>query len=119
MKRDQGRLKRVLELRESGLTFQAIGKQLFVSGKRAREIYEYAVEQRDRPPQWSDGLSRRVLNCLNHAGISSKEAVFRALDNGRLRPGGRCRNYGEKSHAELCAWLGFPASALAELESVE
>jgi hypothetical protein len=115
MKRDQARFEQVLKLRESGLSFRAIGEQFGMSPGQAKKIYEQALRQQDRTPHWMDGLGVRVANCLSNLDIDSREAALKAVKDGWLRPGGRkpggrsCRNYGKKCHEELCAWLGLPS----------
>ncbi len=52
-------------------------------------------------------LSNRTIHCLTTAGIPiDKEAVRQALKSGVLYPHRCPRNYGTKTHAEVCRWVG-------------
>lgn len=51
-------------------------------------------------------LSVRVINCLHHLGIKTKDQARAAMANGTLRPGNvNARNYGGKCHREVLQWL--------------
>lgn len=54
------------------------------------------------------GLSARAANCLYNAGLTNRELVLQAFNEGKLTPPNRIRNYGRKVHQEVCAWLGLP-----------
>ena len=65
-------------------------------------------------------LSCRAANCLNNAGIETKEQARQAIIEGRLKPDKKAwnwnapnqnrgiRNYGWKTHKEVCKWVGLP-----------
>ena len=55
----------------------------------------------DPIPKIYDGLSVRSTNALKNMGLQSKGQVEEAVQAGRLAPG-KVRNYGHKSHAEIC-----------------
>ena len=55
---------------------------------------------------WFDGLSPRVCAAITNAGYFSKKQVKTAILENRLNPG-TTRNYGCKSHYELCGFLGI------------
>jgi hypothetical protein len=60
-----------------------------------------------KPP--GNGLSMRANRGLTNAGIpAEKEAVLQALLSGALSVYSRPRNYGKKTHEELCRWVGLP-----------
>ena len=58
------------------------------------------------------GLSFRAANCLAGAGIETKDQARKAMVEGRLNPDAsrldRVRNYGLKTHKEVCKWLDSP-----------
>ena len=62
----------------------------------------------------ADDLSIRARNCLNSIGIKTKEQAVEAINDGRLHPDNNpikqiaVRNYGWKTHKEVCKWLGLP-----------
>ncbi len=61
----------------------------------------------------SNGLSVRANRCLERAGIpAEKEAVSQALKTGTLWPFLRPRNYGKKTHEEVCRWAGVDETTL-------
>lgn len=57
---------------------------------------------------WTRGLSVRTRNALHNHGLNSKEEAIAAIKTGSLshKPG-KTRNYGWKSHVELCRLLGL------------
>jgi hypothetical protein len=58
-----------------------------------------------------NGLSVRANNCILAAGIKvEKESVLQAVLTGKLSPHIRPRNYGKKTHREICRWLRIPES---------
>lgn len=63
-----------------------------------------------------NGLSVRANNSLNYAGISdSKADVIDALRAGILVPNKlKPRNYGKKTHAEICKWAGVSMEELGK-----
>jgi hypothetical protein len=62
-----------------------------------------------KPTKPANVLSKKALNCLATAGIPvDKEAVRKALETKILRPHSYPRNYGKKTHAEVCRWVGTP-----------
>jgi hypothetical protein len=99
-------------LRQQGKTFRQIGKVLGVCPERAREIYGRAREITLGRHHWTEGLSIRIQNVLLNAGLFTMEAVEEAIKARKLRPHWRplkvekLRNYGKKSHYELCEFLG-------------
>jgi hypothetical protein len=53
------------------------------------------------------GISYRAWRCLCRSGIpTTKKAVRHALRTEVLSPGKRPSNYGSRTHAELCRWVG-------------
>lgn len=52
-------------------------------------------------PKIYDGLSVRAANALKNMGLQSLGQVEKAVRTGTLAPG-KLRNYGHKSHAEIC-----------------
>jgi hypothetical protein len=55
---------------------------------------------------WYDELSTRVVNAIMQAGCATKKETKTAILENRLNPGIQ-RNYGCKSHYELCKFLGL------------
>lgn len=65
-------------------------------------------------------LSVRAANCLSNSGIETKEQAKQAIIEGRLKPDKKVwnwnapiqnrgiRNYGWKTHKEVCKWVGLP-----------
>lgn len=68
----------------------------------------------------SSGLSVRAANCLNDAGIETKEQARRLITDGWLNPATgasipapydskrNIRGYGWVTHKEVCKWAGLP-----------
>lgn len=52
-------------------------------------------------PHIYDRLSVRAANALKNMGLQSRGQVKEAIRTGTLAPG-KIRNYGHKSHAEIC-----------------
>jgi hypothetical protein len=77
-----------------GITSDMI-ERLRVSG------FIYEPSKRDPLPKIYDGLSVRAANALKNMGLQSKGQVEEAVRTGTLAPG-KLRNYGHKSHAEIC-----------------
>ena len=65
------------------------------------------VRQRDIP--FSD-LTVRAGSALYDLGIKNKNEARAMIESGRLAPGKR-RNYGDKTHREVCAWVGIKLPA--------
>ena len=88
---DRKRYEEAKRLRESGLTFKAIGISLGVSGSRARQMYKSqltyehrcAMEaENPRPKAWHHGLSYSTVDELKRIGVNSKEeCMILAADN--------------------------------------
>lgn len=55
------------------------------------------------------GLSTRAVKCLSHAGLLSRASVRSAIENRKLYPES-IRNYGIKTHAEVCQFAGIDPS---------
>ncbi len=54
-------------------------------------------------------LSTRAIGCLELFNINSKEEAKQRISEGTLGPNiPGCRNYGMKTHKEVCAWVGIP-----------
>lgn len=65
-------------------------------------------------------LSSRAAHCLSNVGIETKEQARQAITQGRLKPDKKpwkwnstnedrgVRNYGWKTHKEVCKWAGLP-----------
>lgn len=77
-----------------GITADMI-KRLRVSG------FIYEPSKRDPFPKIYYGLSVRATNALKNMGLQSRGQVKEAIRTGTLAPG-KIRNYGHKSHAEIC-----------------
>jgi hypothetical protein len=54
-----------------------------------------------------DTLSMLSRNALANYGIKTKKQAMKAYNDAELHPS-RMRNYGWKSHQEVCEWLGVP-----------
>jgi hypothetical protein len=78
------------------------------------EAFVSPIIPRDtRPAVTQNGLSARANHCLFRAGIpAEKSAVSQSLQTGVLRPGKSPVNYGDRTHAELCRWVGTDPTAL-------
>jgi transcriptional regulator with XRE-family HTH domain len=92
--------------RHRGLTFKRIGDAMGVSKQMAYRYCKDAENEEKREGAWDSELSYRTSNIINNFGINDKEEAREALLSGRL--GLRCRNYGVKTHKELCEWAGVP-----------
>ena len=69
------RYKAIKLLRESGATYEEIGKRFCITGARAAQIYRQAIrcekKERDFP-----GLSVRTINILHINGIETMEQLW-------------------------------------------
>ena len=98
-----------LKLRNEGMTYKEIGKRMDVGAQRARELHRIALWKMEHQNEWWAGLSVRAANCLNNRNLVTRDQIMEAVKNGTLHPKNRnTRNYGWKSHAEVCKWLGLP-----------
>ncbi len=57
-----------------------------------------------------ESVSCRLINCLYHNEITTREAAKDAVESGRLSLK-RTRNYGKESERELCEFLGIEVPA--------
>lgn len=100
---------RAIELRECGKTFREIGTGIGVCANRAMQIHARAIFKRDEwPKNPLYPLSVRAVNCLNNIAVTNKKEALSAIQSGRLKPLRSPRNYGWKTHQEICRWLGLP-----------
>lgn len=109
------RTARVAFMRErEGMTFKRIGEVLNVCGGRARDIYRQAVRLREYHAKGIDGnayygLSPRAANCLNNAGLLTRDQILAAAKTGKFDPRRKApRNLGWKTYIEIFHWLGLP-----------
>lgn len=89
--------------------FSEIGQFYGVKSQRASQLYREASRIREHKENQHPfyGLTYRAINICMNLGVCSKEEVKAALEDGLLKIG-RTRNYGWKTHQELCAWAGLP-----------
>lgn len=68
------RYKEIKLLRESGATYEEIGKRFWITRERAAQIYWKAIrcEKRERD---FPGLSERTINILHRNGIKTMEQL--------------------------------------------
>lgn len=76
---------------------------LYLRWKKADE--QLALWRNDPERKTMDTLSSKSINALNNYGIKNKKQALKAYQDGDLHPS-RMRNYGWKSHQEVCEWLG-------------
>ena len=112
---------KAVELRRSGMTYKQVGEALGVGPCRARQIVINGERQAEAiEEEWmkrEDGdmiafmeLGCRGCNVLNNAGIATNRASVReAIEDGRLnpKPSKGPRNYGWKTHVQLCEYAGI------------
>ena len=81
--RDWKRYEEAKRLRDTGLTFKAVGAALGVSAERAREMVALQVRrerqlawaaENPRTPPWWEGLKHRTKYELERAGFESRES---------------------------------------------
>ncbi|MDI5922491.1 hypothetical protein QLQ86_17040 [Halomonas sp. LR5S13] len=63
-------------------------------------------------PPWHEGLSTRTMHCLSEAGITSREALVEAWENGRIQRG-QPTGIGVSRLVELRHWLANTGTAFA------
>ncbi len=93
-------------------TFREIGDRLGVGSQRAHRLFFEAKWMLiDFPREWYYPLSVRAVNVLLNMNIQSRAECLEAIKSGRLqdtKPGMPwLRNYGTKTHKEVCNWLGI------------
>ncbi len=98
---------RAFDLRQSGLTFKAIGKQLSVGTQTARNLVFDHMGWLDHTDDWFFGLRSIVSNALLNIGMKSREETLSAYLSGMLKPE-KFRGYSWRCHKEVASWLGLP-----------
>lgn len=68
------------DLRESGLSWMEIGRQMQLSASFVRHLAIYNENLQQRPAVWTDGLKPTHGAALRNAGFSSKNEVLQALN---------------------------------------
>lgn len=68
------------DLRESGLSWMEIGRQMQLSASFVRHLAIYNENLQQRPAVWTDGLKPTHGAALRNAGFSSKTEVLQALE---------------------------------------
>jgi hypothetical protein len=102
------REKTVRQLRQEGIPFKEIALRIGSTEGNAQQIDRMARWRLARAKEWDAGLTVRAANVLNNCGIRSKAQALSAIKEGRLKPRRGPRNYGWKSHAIVCKWIGIP-----------
>jgi hypothetical protein len=104
---------KVMSLRESGLTFKAIGKLLTITASRARHLCLRASRRKTgRKPVWTDGLNDRLANLLRWLEFSNRDEVGQAFKSGHIqRLALRERGITTANLLELEQWLDASSSA--------
>lgn len=69
------------DLRESGLSWMEIGRQMNLSASFVRHLAIYNENLQQRPAVWTEGLKPTYGVALRNAGFSSKTEVLQALDS--------------------------------------
>ena len=85
-----------------------IAREWEVSQQRARQLVEEGRRLKHRKKMWGDGLSPRLCNILNNAGVyGSDEKTLDAYKTNKISVSGGypTRNYGKKTKAELEEYL--------------
>lgn len=111
---------------DEGLTFREIGGRLGVSAGRASEIYRKQKRQLENPPpQWTEGLERKLANALAAAGYDSWDRIREGVLAGEIavkQGRGTVPYIGPVGVAQVRAWLGMEseevAAAIRLLESL-
>lgn len=108
---------KAVELRRSGMTYKQVGEALGVGPCRAKQIVvnsEWKLrlieEGKDKKRIALLELGVRACNVLRNARIAADRASVReAIEDGRLnpKPDKGPRNYGWKTHVELCEYAGI------------
>ncbi len=113
------RLLTTIALRESeNKTFRQIGQLIGCGPARAAQLYHDAKRRQKYNDEGERGnpyygLSVRATNCLTNCNLANREEILSAVQRGLLHPTkkdgyGPLRNYGKKTHDEVCQWLGVP-----------
>lgn len=103
------RNQKIYELRQTGLTYEKIGKHFNISKARASQIYYKTKYLKRRKKHWTDALhpqSVRINNALRNNDIKTEEQAIDAIQSGTLDPV-KTHNYGRVSHHILCDYLGI------------
>ena len=108
---------KAVELRRSGMTYKQVGEALGVGPCRARQIVvtsewklKLVDEGKDKKRIAVLELGVRACNVLCNTRIAADRASVReAIEDGRLnpKPSKGPRNYGWKTHVQLCEYAGI------------
>lgn len=98
---------RVMTLRESGMTFKAVGELLDITASRTRHLYLRAARRKSgRKPVWTDGLNERLASLLRWLEFSNRDEVSQAYRSGHIqRLALRERGISPANLLELEQWL--------------
>lgn len=99
---------RIVQLRENGMTFKAIGQALGLTSSRSRNIYLRACSRHTgRKPLWTDGLNQRLANSLRWLEFSNRDEVAEAFKSGHIQRLAACERglISAAALAELERWL--------------
>lgn len=105
--------RRAWQLKEQGYSIDDIAD---VMGRPTSAIERWIVSWNDiaqQVPPWHEGLNTNTVLCLNKAGITSREALIDAWENGEIKRG---RPYGINASrlVELHNWLEASGKELLE-----
>lgn len=95
---------RALEMRRSGKKLEEIGAEFGITKSSAKKLIARA-EIVERQAQWASGLPVRYVNALLANGITTRQALERALRDGSLKG---MPNIGPKCFQTIERWLTSP-----------
>jgi hypothetical protein len=98
-------INKVKELRDKGLTYQAIGNELKISKQRVCQIIVAGKKRNLDQSKWTHGLSSRNAKLMEKLDIKSTNEAIIEINSGKIIPH-RFPNFGRKSYVDLCKWLG-------------
>ena len=94
-------------LRDSGLSFRAVGEEMGICPASAASLIRHGRDAL-RVPDRFPGLSLKVQRRLCWSGFDTKEKVLAAVTDGSLHYQAKpnISNYGKACHKIVCEWLG-------------
>lgn len=100
-------IEKVTQLRNQGLTYQAIGDTLKMTKQRVHQVILAHKKREACKHLWTHGLSTRNTTLMTQLKINGIEQLKENVQNQHIRPF-KYKNFGLKSYHDLCAWAGIP-----------
>ena len=76
--------KKIIELRDEGLTFEKIGSEVGLSGQRARQVYRNALRRKRYIDEtgFPEDMPASISNSLRRAGIRDIHELIEFVERG-------------------------------------